>query len=114
MPVYKAPVDDAVFLLVDVLNFDEFSQLPGFGDITREMLAQILGEAAKFAEEVVRPLNQIGDKEGCVRHDDASVTTAKGFKRRLPRLGRGRLDRVGGAARIWRARAPVHAERLDQ
>ena len=60
MPGYKAPVDDAVFLLGDVLNFSEFSQLPGFGDITGEMLVQILREAAKFAEEVVRPLNQIG------------------------------------------------------
>ena len=89
MPVYKAPVDDAVFLLGDVLNFSEFSQLPGFGDVTGEMLAQILREAAKFAEEVVRPLNQIGDKEGCVRHDDASVTTAKGFKAAYRALAEG-------------------------
>ncbi len=89
MPVYKAPVDDAVFLLGDVLNFNEFSQLPGFGDITGEMLAQILREAAKFAEEVVLPLNQIGDKEGCVRHDDASVTTAKGFKAAYRALAEG-------------------------
>ena len=89
MPVNKAPVDDAVFLLGDVLNFYSFSQLPGFGDITGEMLAQILGEAGKFAEEVVQPLNQIGDKEGCVRHDDASVTTAKGFQAAYRALAEG-------------------------
>ncbi|MGA8172954.1 MAG: acyl-CoA dehydrogenase C-terminal domain-containing protein [Methylocystis sp.] len=80
MPIYKAPVDDAVFLLDDVLDLAGFGQLPGFGELTGEVLAQILGEAAKICEEVALPLNQIGDREGCVRHDDASVTTAKGFK----------------------------------
>lgn len=80
MPIYKAPVDDAVFLLEDVLNFEEYGQLPGFADVTGELLRQILAEAAKLSEEVVRPLNQTGDREGCVRRDDASVTTPKGFK----------------------------------
>jgi alkylation response protein AidB-like acyl-CoA dehydrogenase len=39
-----------------------------------------LEEAAKFAEEVVQPLNRVGDLEGCTRHADGSVTTPKGFK----------------------------------
>jgi len=89
MPIYKAPVDDAVFLLDDVLNFAGFSQLPGFGDVTGDMLAQILGEAAKFCEEEILPLNQIGDREGCARHDDASVTTPKGFKAAYRALAEG-------------------------
>ncbi|QGM47693.1 acyl-CoA dehydrogenase C-terminal domain-containing protein [Methylocystis heyeri] len=80
MPIYKAPVDDAVFLLDDVLDFNGYGQLPGFGDLTVDMLSQILGEAAKLFEEVTLPLNQIGDRAGCVRLDDASVTTPPGFK----------------------------------
>jgi alkylation response protein AidB-like acyl-CoA dehydrogenase len=80
MTIYKAPVDDAIFLLEDVLNFKEYSQLPGFGDLTGETLAMILGESARLWEEVAQPLNQSGDREGCVRHADASVTTPKGFK----------------------------------
>src|SRR5262249_9610207 len=38
------------------------------------------GEAAKFCEEILAPLNWTGDREGCVRHDDGSVTTPQGFK----------------------------------
>ncbi|MFN3443001.1 MAG: acyl-CoA dehydrogenase C-terminal domain-containing protein, partial [Rhizobium rosettiformans] len=40
----------------------------------------IIGEAAKLAEEQLFPLNLSGDQEGCVRSDDGSVKTPKGFK----------------------------------
>ncbi|HYA80829.1 MAG TPA: acyl-CoA dehydrogenase C-terminal domain-containing protein [Methylocystis sp.] len=89
MPIYKAPVDDALFLLEDVLNFQEYGQLPGFGDLTSETLAAILGEAGKIYEEIAQPLNQSGDREGCRRHDDASVTTPKGFKEAFRALAEG-------------------------
>jgi alkylation response protein AidB-like acyl-CoA dehydrogenase len=80
MPIYKAPVDDSIFLLEDVLNFKEYAQIPGFGDVSDETLAMILGESARLWEETAQPLNQSGDREGCTRHADASVTTPKGFK----------------------------------
>src|SRR3546814_16991769 len=40
----------------------------------------LLTEAGKFCEEILFPINQSGDLEGCTRHDDGSVTTPKGFK----------------------------------
>jgi hypothetical protein len=80
MPTYKAPVDDALFLLNDVLHFDRYGNLPGFADASPDIVEAVLREAAKFSEEVLTPLNRVGDKEGCVRKTDGSVTTPTGFK----------------------------------
>src|SRR6202142_3539999 len=80
MPTYKAPVDDALFLLNDVFHLDRYGNLPGFGDATPDVVEAVLREAAKFSEEVLTPLNRVGDKEGCTRHPDGSVATPTGFK----------------------------------
>jgi len=80
MPSYKAPVDDALFLLNDVFHFDRYGNLPGFADATPDLVEAVLREAARFSEEVLTPLNRVGDREGCRRHADGSVTTPAGFK----------------------------------
>ena len=79
MPTYKAPVEDTLFLLNDVFAIQRYSNLPGFADVA-DMLEPILVEGAKLCEEVLQPLNRVGDKEGCTRHADGRVTTPKGFK----------------------------------
>ena len=80
MPTYKAPVDDVQFLLNDVFHMERYGNLPGFADASPDTLAAILEEAGKLAEEVVQPLNRVGDMEGCKRNADGSVTTPAGFK----------------------------------
>src|ERR1700722_18378291 len=80
MPTYKAPVEDVVFLLGDVFHYERYANLPGFGDLSPDVLTAVLGECAKLCEEVLQPLNQSGDREGCTRLPDGSVHTPKGFK----------------------------------
>ena len=80
MPTYRAPVADMLYVLNDVLKLERFSNLKGFADATPDIIAAILEEGGKFNEEVLQPLNQSGDREGCKHHKDGTVTTPKGFK----------------------------------
>jgi len=89
MATYKAPVDDALFLLHEVFHLDRYGNLPGFGDATPDVVEAVLREAGKFSEEVLTPLNRLGDEEGCTRHPDGSVTTPKGFKEALKQMVEG-------------------------
>ncbi len=78
---YIAPLKDMTFALRDVLDFDaHYASLPGADEATPETVDAILEEGAKFARDVLSPLNAVGDAEGCTRHDDGTVTAPAGFK----------------------------------
>ena len=79
MPIYRAPVDDYRFLIREVLETEKHRDLPGFADLSPELADDILSNAGKFCEEVLHPLNQSGDAEGC-RFENGAVITPKGFK----------------------------------
>src|SRR6201986_584520 len=89
MPIYKAPLEDVNFLLNDVFQIDRYDNLPGFSDASADVRDAILGEAAKLSEEILQPLNRVGDLEGCTRRDDGSVTTPKGFKEAFKQVAEG-------------------------
>jgi acyl-CoA dehydrogenase len=80
MPVYKAPVEDVLFLLNDVFHIERLANLPGFADASSDVVEAILSEVGRFCEGVLAPLNRVGDRQGCRRGQDGSVTTPDGFK----------------------------------
>jgi alkylation response protein AidB-like acyl-CoA dehydrogenase len=78
MPVYKAPVRDFQFVLKEFLPFAKYKDVAGFSDAL-EMIDPVLEAGAQLCEEVLFPLNQVGDKEGLI-YKDGTVTTPTGFK----------------------------------
>jgi 3-(methylsulfanyl)propanoyl-CoA dehydrogenase len=69
MQNYKAPIRELVFVLKELLNYEELSQTLGFEDAGLEMLESILPEAARFMEEVVAPTNQASNQQGTTVKD---------------------------------------------
>ncbi|MCB1575921.1 MAG: acyl-CoA dehydrogenase family protein, partial [Xanthomonadales bacterium] len=82
MTQYNAPLKDIRFALQDVLGASAlFERLPGFESATPDILDAVLEEAARFAEQVLAPINFSGDQEGCeLDKASASVRTPSGFK----------------------------------
>ncbi len=80
MPTYTAPTRETRFIVNEMLDLASYNNLPGFENATEDMIDTVINEAGKFCSEVLAPLNQIGDEQGCTRHEDGSVTTPDGFK----------------------------------
>ncbi len=81
MSTYQAPLKEMHLLLETVAPLAELCELAHFADATPDTVAAILEESAKFASEVLDPLNWPGDQEGAQHNAaDNSVTTPKGFK----------------------------------
>ncbi|ONF97536.1 acyl-CoA dehydrogenase C-terminal domain-containing protein [Sphingomonas jeddahensis] len=80
MPQYTPPVRDTRFVLEHVVGLSGHANVPGFANATPDTVDAVLEEGGRFVAEVLFPINQSGDQEGCTRHDDGSVTTPAGFK----------------------------------
>ena len=80
MATYQAPLRDMRFVLHELLDAErEFAALPGFEEVTRDLIDPVLEEAAKLCENVMFPLNRTGDQEGCT-FEDGAVRTPSGFR----------------------------------
>ncbi|MEC7668792.1 MAG: acyl-CoA dehydrogenase family protein, partial [Pseudomonadota bacterium] len=78
MPIYQAPTKDMNFVLHDLLKISE-ADIPGYDELDSDTTQAILEEAAKLCENVLAPLNKVGDEEGC-HLENGVVRTPAGFK----------------------------------
>ena len=72
--MYRSPVEDILFSMRHVAGLEQ--ALPE--DLDWDTVASVIGEAGRFATEVIAPLNRSGDVEGA-RCENGAVTTPKGF-----------------------------------
>ncbi|MET3105341.1 alkylation response protein AidB-like acyl-CoA dehydrogenase [Oxalobacteraceae bacterium GrIS 2.11] len=76
---YTAPLKDMLFVLKELAGLEQINALPNCEDATADTIEAILEEHAKFAGEVIAPLNWASDQAPSFWKDGA-VTTSKGFK----------------------------------
>lgn len=81
MPAYVAPLRDMQFVMHELLDVESsFKKSSKYAEVDKETINQVLEEAGKFCTEVLLPLNQQGDQEGCRKLEDGSIKTPTGFK----------------------------------
>ena len=87
MPIYTPPLKDMQFVLHDLLGVSTID-VPGYQELDREFTEAVLGEAGKLASEVLAPLNQVGDAQGCTLAN-GKVRTPEGFGAAFDKLREG-------------------------
>src|SRR5947209_10830667 len=105
MPIYRAPLEDYSYLLHEFFEVEKQTDLPQFADVSRELIDDVLANAAKFCEEVLQPLNQSADKEGC-HFENGVVRTPKGFKEAYRAFAKGGWSGVGASAEYGGSNVP--------
>ena len=80
MPDYKAPLRDIRFVRNELLDYpSHYKSVAAGEEATTDMVDAILEEGAKFCEQILSPLNRVGDEQGCT-WSESGVTTPDGFK----------------------------------
>jgi len=79
MQIYKAPINDFKFLINNFLELANKESILFNSELEISDLEMVIEEAAKICEEILLPINQSGDLEGC-NFNKGKVLTPKGFK----------------------------------
>jgi alkylation response protein AidB-like acyl-CoA dehydrogenase len=96
MTTYRAPIDDIVLALNQGGGLLRAVHDGHYGGYDAEMTAAVLEEAGRFAEDVLAPLNTIGDKNG-VKIEGNKVTTPPGWADAYRRWSEAGWNAVAGS-----------------
>ena len=111
MPSYKAPLADMRFVLHELFDSKTITELPGYEDFSPELIDSVLEEASKLCEEVLFPLNQSGDLEGC-HYENGVVRTPSGFPEAYNAFREGGWTAMASAPEYGGQGMPVTASTL--
>lgn len=76
---YQVPIQDIRFILRELADLDGVLALPGYEEVSDDLVEAVLEENARFVEQEIAPLNRVGDTQPARWHD-GEVTTTPGFK----------------------------------
>ncbi len=85
---YRAPTEDIRFVLKELADLDGVLALPGFEEISGDLVDAVLEENARFVEQEIAPLNRAGDTTPA-RWVNGAVTTSPGFKKAFSEFAQG-------------------------
>ncbi|MFO1123950.1 MAG: acyl-CoA dehydrogenase family protein [Methylocystis sp.] len=91
---YRAPLDDILFALRLAAGEDAMAAGGVYGDLADGVPEQTLTEAAKFAEEVLLPLDRVGDRVGAT-YANGAVTTPPGWREAYAQWKEGGWNAIG-------------------
>ena len=75
---YKAPVKDIVFGYEVIDSYNVLNKISEFSDFSEDIVIPTMEECAKFSEEVLAPINAIGDQQGA-SFENGNVTMPEEF-----------------------------------
>ena len=78
MPSYSTPARDLNFVVNEMLDFASVKDSLGYADADAETISAIFEECGRLAEDLVHPVNQSGDEQGC-KLEDGEVIVPDGF-----------------------------------
>ncbi|MBP6018147.1 MAG: acyl-CoA dehydrogenase C-terminal domain-containing protein [Burkholderiaceae bacterium] len=76
---FRAPIQDIRFVVQHLADLDGVLALPGFEDVSSDLVDAVFEENARFVEQAIAPLNQVGDTQHPV-WSETGVQTSPGFK----------------------------------
>lgn len=106
MPVYRAPLADYRFLLHEFFQVEKQIDLPQFAGLSAETIDDVLSGAGKLSEDLLQPLNQSGDEEGC-HYENGVVRTPKGFKEAYKEIASAGWTGIGAPTEFGGSNLPM-------
>lgn len=85
---YRAPLRDIRFALKELADLKGVLALPGYEEVSEDLIDAVLDENARFVEQAIAPLNRGGDVVGA-QWSDGAVTTSPGFKQAFREFAQG-------------------------
>jgi alkylation response protein AidB-like acyl-CoA dehydrogenase len=102
---HTTSIDDICFALKHSARIGDLAELPAFEHLDTDMLRDLITEAGRFMDEVIAPLNGVGDEQGATL-EEGTVVLPDGYKQAHVALVEAGWNRVANAEEYGGAALP--------